>query len=1124
MQKAMKILAYFMPIVALFVLPLLAVTPVQAGIYDAESEVVYKEFWVPHSESVFTSGIEYDVDTGKCVIHDFGPWYLEAWAPCDKEITFNFPHDLSNVTKVEVYFDLWRNHDGKAMSFRLNNGPWHASEVGYDWSRTPWLLEIPKSELIQGENTLTLRDQGAGAFHVHDIAFRLYEPGVAAPTGALLTVKGDGAALNATAGGVLMVDNDTLTFTAQTSEPASFVEFHGYYDGFDEDNDGATRDWHSRGRNNCYPGGGEHSTGYYCPDGDPGAGQYGTIDHVGTDATPDGSNNYSVTWNLKHVPNQSGVKFKIRIAKLDPSNSTTLLVREAAGGVSAPFTLKRTRAVHAYANPNFDDTVLHHVEPWLAPDWADRQLDLPLDPAHLSKTYLLGSFWNNPVIRINPDSTPSTPDLPCPPGTEPRQITAFGGDYWKTSIREIPPTWWKSGENTIRYVHNTCSLFEFVERPGPLVVAHFKGPMVDSAPPTIPAQNPRSNQNDVRVFSSIALEVADPIQGVDYTSLSMKVDGAPVTPVVTGFPNKYILTYNPPVNFPYDTTVNVTVDACDLGGACMATAAYSFHTELQDTTEPGPSDMVSDDFNACALDTDLWTFIDPKSDSALRATGTQIELDVAGGVSHDVYASVDAPHVMQSIKNTSFIMMAKFDSDTTPENPGNGLHTMQGVLVQQDDQNFIRFSFDHDGANAKVTITQLVDGAPSLVLLGTDEVTKGIAPQYMRIRRIGSDWYLDISADGFDWTLERKFQNNLTAAQIGFFAGNADTILNANAPAHTAIIDYFFNMDSPISPEDGIALFLKDIVADPLAGGIVSAEPVTPTLDNPGCGNPVRITATPNPGYKFSQWTSDQGSVSGEQPVMETSFMVDEIITGEFDLATYSLDVGVVNHGEGAGGVVDWSPVQDSYELNEQVAFTATTPIGWTFDGWSGALSGNELNKTLSITADTVVTATFQQNHYALTTAVTGQGNVAVDPTGPYVYNQSVTLTADADAGWVFKEWQGDVPAGSTDSTLVLTMDSDKTATAVFEEIPPNAHVLTVNINGNGSVAKNPDLTSYPDGSTVTLSATPDRGWVFMKWQGDASGSSNPVTLAMDENKTVTAVFVEAEGYRLYLPIIQGVE
>jgi len=566
----------------------------------------------------------------------------------------------------------------------------------------------------------------------------------------------------------------------------------------------------------------------------------------------------------------------------------------------------------------------------------------------------------------------------------------------------------------------------------------------------------------------------------------------------------------------------VTVDACDLGGNCMSTVAYSFHTELEDTTEPGPSDMVSDDFNACVLDTALWTFTDPQSDSTLRATGTQIELDVAGGVSHDVFASIGAPHVMQSIKNTNFVMTAKFDSSVTVSDAGSGLHVMQGVLVQQDDQNFIRFSFDHDGAKAGVTITQLVDGAPSLVLLGTDDITFGSAPQYMRIRRIGSQWYLDVSSDGFDWTVKRQFQNNLTAAQIGFFAGNADTSGSDNAPAHTAIIDYFFNMDSPILPEDGIALFLKDIVADPLAGGIVSAEPVTPTLDNPGCGNPVRITATPNSGYKFSKWTSDQGSVSGDQLVMETSFTFDEVITGEFDLTTYSLDVNVVNNGEGAGGVVDWSPDKDSYEPNEQVAFTATTPIGWTFDGWNGALSGSELNKTLAISANTVVTGTFQQNYYTLTAATTGQGSVAVDPAAPYIYNQSVTLTATADAGWAFKEWQGDVPAGSTIPTLVLTMDGDKAITAVFEEV----YSLDVQTEGDGRVSKSPDQPGYVAGTQVTLTARGNNGWAFKEWQGDvpADSTNAKLVLTMDKDKTVKAVFVEAEEYRLYLPVVQGAE
>ena len=43
--------------------------------------------------------------------------------------------------------------------------------------------------------------------------------------------------------------------------------------------------------------------------------------------------------------------------------------------------------------------------------------------------------------------------------------------------------------------------------------------------------------------------------------------------------------------------------------------------------------------------------------------------------------------------------------------------------------------------------------------------------------------------------------------------------------------------------------------------------------------------------------------------------------------------------------------------------------------------------------------------------------------------------------------------------------------------------------------------------STVILTATPDPGYVFCKWTGDATGKANPLSLLMDSDKAITAVF-----------------
>ena len=45
----------------------------------------------------------------------------------------------------------------------------------------------------------------------------------------------------------------------------------------------------------------------------------------------------------------------------------------------------------------------------------------------------------------------------------------------------------------------------------------------------------------------------------------------------------------------------------------------------------------------------------------------------------------------------------------------------------------------------------------------------------------------------------------------------------------------------------------------------------------------------------------------------------------------------------------------------------------------------------------------------------------------------------------------------------------------------------------------------YTAGSVVQVTAVPNTGFTFLNWSGAASGTSNPVSVTMDGNKSVTA-------------------
>ena len=67
---------------------------------------------------------------------------------------------------------------------------------------------------------------------------------------------------------------------------------------------------------------------------------------------------------------------------------------------------------------------------------------------------------------------------------------------------------------------------------------------------------------------------------------------------------------------------------------------------------------------------------------------------------------------------------------------------------------------------------------------------------------------------------------------------------------------------------------------------------------------------------------------------------------------------------------------------------------------------------------------------------------------------------------------------------------------------------LSVYVNGNGMYKVSPEKNEYEDGETVTLTAIPDSGWKFRRWDGSTlSTKTNPFKLVMDGRKEITTVF-----------------
>jgi len=500
---------------------------------------------------------------------------------------------------------------------------------------------------------------------------------------------------------------------------------------------------------------------------------------------------------------------------------------------------------------------------------------------------------------------------------------------------------------------------------------------------------------------------------------------------------------------------------------------------------PNVQTPISDDFSDCELNTGLWTYINPADDSPLTMTGSQVQIAVPANAGHDIWTGgVNAPRIMQYAENENFEFEVKFDSAMSSKNQA------QGVLVEGNAQNFLRYNFLHDGSTYRIQAYTFTLGAP------TERVNQAITiapPMYLKVKRVGNVWNLYHSTTGTTWTFAAGFQYDLVVDAYGPYVGNS-----SKNPAMTGQIDYFFNTSSPIVPEDTDRKLTT--ASSPVDAGTVARDPLK---ENYACDEPVTLTPVPAPGYKFDHWSGDlSGNANPATLIMNGTKSV---------TAHFVTDVQfTVNVSASGPGTVSKSPDKPGYSAGESVTLTATPAIGNLFTGWTGDVTGSTNPVTVVVTGNMTVAGNFAAAPpRTLTINAVGNGGVAKFPDkATYLHGESVTLTAVPSSGASFIGWS-DALSGATNPTAII-MDADKTVTATFAD---NIYTLTLTPDPNGTINANPVKPAYYQDEQVTLTAVPAVGYKFSGWSGDLTGNTNPATLVMTKNSTVTATFVVDASY-----------
>jgi uncharacterized repeat protein (TIGR02543 family) len=379
---------------------------------------------------------------------------------------------------------------------------------------------------------------------------------------------------------------------------------------------------------------------------------------------------------------------------------------------------------------------------------------------------------------------------------------------------------------------------------------------------------------------------------------------------------------------------------------------------------------------------------------------------------------------------------------------------------------------------------------------------------------------LEVSTDGNNWSPLATFSGpgssthwDTQNVDLSAYGKMANVRLRFNAQAQSGLLWYLDDVYINAWPAIKTASFTyapQPVVAvtnTTFTGSYTSIVTTLPITYHWNFCGVEQQTTTPNITYQF---------------LSVGNCLVTLTVQNPYDSATTEQTINVigrtltVNVDPAGGGTTIPSAGVQSYVDGTVVDVIATPTTGYVFDHWSGACTGSGAC-SVTMDANKSVTATFKPIEYTLTVNTSGSGSVTKNPEKTtYHYGDVVQLTAVPVAGWSFSAWNGDL-SGSTNPKSI-TIDGNKSVTATFTQ---NTYTLTVNVVGSGSVNRdNPGTYHY--GDVVQLTAVPIVGWIFSVWSGDLSSSTNPVTITINGNKSVTANFIQAHNLTIAVAPVGG--